>query len=345
MRQLTVVDKRRLEWLDAPEPKLQGSGEAIVRPLAVATCDLDREIVRGTTPFPLPIALGHECIGEVTDVGDDVTAISAGDVVAIPFQISCGTCDACREGRTGNCATVPFLSMYGFGAAGGDWGGALSDVVRVPYAEHMLVPLPAGVEPAAVASVGDNISDAWRTVAPHLEARPGASVLVVGGGAWSIGLYAAGIAVALGAEQVDYMDSAPDRLERAGRLGATPVPVDDENRERPGRYDVTVDASGEHPGLRTALRATAPDGVCTSVSIFFEEETPLPLFEMYSKCVTFHTGRCHARPAMPRALELVSRGKLQPGLVTKAIVLWEEAAEALRAHEGKHVVVRASQTG
>jgi threonine dehydrogenase-like Zn-dependent dehydrogenase len=340
MQQLTVIDKARLEWLDVPEPTLQGSGEALVRPLAIATCDLDREIVRGTTPFPFPIALGHECIGEVVDVGDEVNAFAPGDVVAIPFQISCGSCDPCREGRTGNCATVPFLSMYGFGAAGGDWGGALSDLVRVPYADHMLVPLPAGIEPAAVASVGDNIADAWRTVAPHLERRPDAKVLVMGGGAWSIGLYAAGIAVGLGAAQVDYMDSAPDRLERAERLGATALTVDDQVRERPGRYEVTVDASGEHEGLRTALRATAPDGVCTSVSIFFEEETPLPLFEMYSKCVTFHTGRCHARPAMPQALELVGEGKLSPGLVTKATVAWDDAAEALREHEGKHVVVR-----
>jgi alcohol dehydrogenase len=341
MRQLTVVEKSRLEWLDVPEPTLQGAGEALVRPLAVATCDLDPQIIKGETPFPLPVALGHECIGEVVDVGDDVGGVMVGDVVAVPFQISCGECDPCREGRTGNCTTVQPLSMFGFGAAGGDHGGALSDLVRVPYAEHMLVPLPQGIEPAVVASVGDNISDAWRTVAPQLESRPGAEVLVVGGGAWSIGLYAAGIAVALGAGKVDYMDGDPDRLERATRLGATPREADPAaEQDRPGRYPITVDASVEHQGLRTALRATAPDGVCTSVSIFFEQETPLPLFEMYSKIVTFHTGRCHARPAMPKALALVAEGKLAPDLVTKATVSWEDAADALREHEGKHVVVR-----
>jgi alcohol dehydrogenase len=340
MRQLTVVGKERLEWLDAPEPKLEGAGEAIVRPLAVATCDLDSQIIRGTTPFPAPIALGHECIGEVVDVGDDVGSLSVGDVVAVPFQISCGECNACARGHTGNCESVPPLSMYGFGAAGGDRGGAISDLLRVPYAQHMLVPLPPGVEPATVASVGDNISDAWRTVAPHLERRRGASVLVVGGGAWSIGLYAAGIAVALGARLVDSLDSDADRLERAKALGAAPLPVDEIDPERPGRYEITVDASGEHSGLRTALRATAPDGICTSVSIFFEQETPLPLFEMYSKVVTFHTGRCHARPAMPGVLALVAEQKLAPDVVTKATVPWDDAAAALSDHVGKHVVVR-----
>jgi alcohol dehydrogenase len=340
MRQLTVVEKERLEWLDAPEPKLEGAGEAIVRPLAVATCDLDSQIVRGTTPFPAPIALGHECIGEVVDVGDDVGSLSVGDVVAVPFQISCGECNACARGHTGNCESVPPLSMYGFGAAGGDRGGAMSDLLHVPYADHMLVPLPPGVEPAVVASVGDNISDAWRTVAPHLERRRGASVLVVGGSAWSIGLYAAGIAVALGARLVDYLDSDADRLERAKALGAAALPLDETDPERPGRYEITVDASGEHSGLRTALRATAPDGICTSVSIFFEQETPMPLFEMYSKIVTFHTGRCHARPAMPGVLALVAEQKLAPDVVTKAIVPWDDAADALSDHVGKHVVVR-----
>jgi threonine dehydrogenase-like Zn-dependent dehydrogenase len=340
MRQLTVVEKGRLEWLDVPEPRLESAGDALVRPLAVATCDLDPQIIKGATPFPLPIALGHECVGEIVELGDGIEGFSVGDTVAVPFQISCGECNPCRDGHTGNCASVPPLSMYGFGAAGGDHGGALSDLVRVPYADHMLVVLPPGVEPAAVASVGDNISDAWRTVAPQLERRRGASVLVVAGGAWSIGLYAAGLAVALGAGLVDYVDSDADRLERAKKLGAAPVAADSIDPDRPGRYEITVDASGEHLGLRTALRATAPDGICTSVSIFFEEETPLPLFEMYSKIITFHTGRCHARPAMPKALSLVADRKLAPALVTKATVQWEDAADALRDHEGKHVVVR-----
>jgi alcohol dehydrogenase len=204
----------------------------------------------------------------------------------------------------------------------------------------MLVPLPAGIDPAVVASVGDNISDGWRTVAPPLVERPGASVLVIGGSAGSVALYAAGIAVALGARLVDYLDSDPDRRERAKALGAAPIAPDDIDPERPGRYEITVDASVQHSGLRTALKATAPDGICTSVSIFFEEETPLPLFEMYSKIVTFHTGRVHARPAMPEVLALVAEDKFAPNVVTKVTVPWDDAADVLADHQGKHVVVR-----
>ena len=152
MQQLTMTKDRAVEWWDVPAPALQDDGQAIVRPLAVALCDMDQPTLRGETPVTGPVALGHEFAAEVVDVGDAVTAVSPGDRVVVPFQISCGTCDRCRAGQTGSCRSVPPLSMYGFGAFGGDWGGALSDLVRVPYADAMLVPLPGNVGAAAAAS-------------------------------------------------------------------------------------------------------------------------------------------------------------------------------------------------
>src|SRR5215208_2583883 len=210
MRQLTYIEPGRLEWWDVDEPRLAGDREGLVRPLCVATCDLDRMLVRGRTPYEGPLAFGHECVAEVVESD----ALEAGTRVSVPFQVSCGDCVACRRGNTGNCQSVPRLSMFGFGSFGGDWGGFMSDLVRVPYADHMLVELPEGVDPEAAASVSDNVTDAWRTVGPHLDERPGAAVLVVGG-AGSIGVYAAGIAVALGAATVDYLDQDEDRLEKA----------------------------------------------------------------------------------------------------------------------------------
>src|SRR3954465_9576322 len=159
MKQLTLVEAGRVEWTDAPEPALQGAGEALVRPLAVAMCDLDASIVSGDFPVPAPVALGHEFVAEVVDVGDSVAGVRPGDRAVVPFQISCGECARCRRGQTGDCESVPRLSMYGFGPFGGDWGGGLSDLVRVPYADAMLVSLPDGLDPAAVASASDNIPD------------------------------------------------------------------------------------------------------------------------------------------------------------------------------------------
>src|SRR5947209_7772028 len=169
MRALTYAGPDRLEWREAPDAELQGDREAVVRPLAVATCDLDALIVAGQSPFQPPFALGHECTAEVVDVGGAVSSVRPGDRVSVPFQISCGDCDPCRRGRSGNCRGVKWQSTYGFGVAVEEYGGFLSDRVRVPFADHMLVPLPTALDPVAVASASDNVVDGWRTVGPPPE--------------------------------------------------------------------------------------------------------------------------------------------------------------------------------
>jgi alcohol dehydrogenase len=327
MQQLTYLGSNELAWREAPEPHLRSDQAALVRPLAVATCDLDALIISGTSPFAPPFALGHECVAEVVEIGDAVTSVRPGELVSVPFQISCGDCGPCRRGRTGNCASVEFMSTYGFGPAVEQWGGFLSDLVSVPYADHMLVPVPAGLQPAAMASASDNISDAWRAIAPPLEDDPGAPVLVVGGASsGSIGLYAAGIAVALGAESVLYVDADPSRRSIAGTLGAATL---DQTPKRLGPFPITVDASADPEGLALALRSTAADGTCTSTAIYFHEQPSLPLLEMYTKCITFKTGRAHVRDAMPHVLQLSAQGALRPELVTTSTVAWADAADAL----------------
>ena len=226
MRQLLVEGPGRTRWADVPDVDLSSPAAAIVRPLAVATCDLDVAVLRGRYPFEYPYPFGHEAVAEVLDVGDDVRTVRPGDLVVVPFQISCGECGPCTRGRTGNCASVPRLSTFGLGTMGGlAWGGLLADCALVPYADAMLVRVPNGIAPAAIASVSDNIADAWRTVGPQLQAQPGAEVLVVGGDAGpnSIGLYATGLAVALGAARVEYADNDPVRLAVAADLGAVPA--------------------------------------------------------------------------------------------------------------------------
>jgi alcohol dehydrogenase len=337
VRELNFVEPRKLEWRDGDEPRLEGDGEAIVRPVAVATCDLDAVVIAGRFPVEGPFPFGHECVAEVVDVGGGVGSVEPGDRVSVAFQISCGQCETCRAGHSGSCTTTPRLAMYGL-PLGGAWGGFLSDAVRVPYADAMLVGLPDGVASEAAASLSDNIVDAWRTVAPQLAENPGAAVLVCGG-AGSIDLYAVAIAAALGAERVDYVGGrGEDWRKLAGELGANVI--GDEFPDRVGSYPITVDASGREAGLACALRSTAPDGACTSVGIYATPTTPIPLFEMYTKGITFLTGRVHAREAMPEALELIADGRLDPEPVTRRTVDWDDAAEALAEHPEKLVIRR-----
>jgi alcohol dehydrogenase len=328
---LTFAGAGRLEWREPEAPLELGSDEAaLVRPVAVATCDLDAMIVSGASPFPAPFVIGHEGVAEVVDVGDAVTGFTPGDRVIVPFQVSCGTCAACLAGRTGNCSTVPWASTYGFGFGNAYWGGFLADTVRVPYADHMLVPLPAGIPAEAAASASDNIPDGFRTVSMLRDQWPGAPVLVVGGaGPGSIGLYAVGHAIALGADRVLYVDEDERRRGIAERLGAeTLAEVPDRLSEG---FPITVDSSASARGLELALRATAPDGTCTSTGIYFDAgEVPrFPLFEMYVRNATFVTGRVHARTVIPHALHGIETGDLDPTLVTTRVVDWEDAPGAL----------------
>jgi alcohol dehydrogenase len=336
MRSLVLEDARRLAWQEVPEPERQHEREAVVRPLAVATCDLDQPMIFGQTPFEFPIHLGHECVAEVVEGPE---GFAPGDRVVIPFQISCGTCEPCRRGLTGNCATVPPLSMYGFGALGGEWGGMLSDLALVPYAEAMLVTLSEGVDPAVVASAADNIADGWRTVAPALAELPAADVLVVsGGGGRSIPLYAVDAALALGAASVTYVDTEAGRLDVAQELGARVV--DGPPEQSLGRFPVTVDGTATSKGLVQTLRLTDWGGRCTSIGQL-EPTAPLPLFELYTRGVHLHIGRAMARPVIPAILDLVAAGRLRPELVTSSTVAWEEAPEALLEPTTKLVMSRA----
>ena len=345
MRELTFIEPGKVEWRDVPEPALEGPGQALVRPLAVATCDLDAAMVAGQSPFQGPFPLGHEFVAEVVEAGDEVEGWSPGDVAVVPFQISCGACEACLRGRTGNCREVrPRGSMYGIGPAGGTWGGALTDLVRVPFADPMLLRPPEGAAPAAIASASDNISDAYRTVAGPLRAEPGAEVLIVGGFAASISLYAVAIARALGAGAVHFLDHDPERLELADALGAEPIEAagPDDLPGRVGPYPITVEANGSEAGLACALRSTAPDGTCTSVAIHFGAATPVPLFEMYFNGVTFHTSRVHSRGVLPEVLELIEAGRIDPERVTTDVVPWEAAAEEWARPRTKLIVARDS---
>jgi alcohol dehydrogenase len=339
MRQLVLDGTAAVRWVDTAEPTEVGPDAAVVRPIAVATCDLDVAVLRGRYPLPGPYPFGHEAVAEVVDVGEHVRSVRRDDRVVVPFQISCGACGPCRRGRTGNCAAHPPLSTYGLGSMGGlEWGGLLADLAVVPHADAMLVKLPAGIDPTAVASVSDNIADGWRTVGPQLGAEPNAEVLVVAGdeGPASIGLYAAGIAVALGAANVVYADVDPSRLAIAARLGAEAL--EGVPPRKLGAFPITVDASGTEQGLRCALQSTAFDGTCTSPSVYLTDPA-LPLFSMYSRCCTFHTGRAHARPAIDHVLDLVAAG-FDPSIVTSAVVDWDDAVEALADPPMKLVVTR-----
>lgn len=337
MRALVAAPGARLRWREVPAPPPPGPLGAIVHPIAASTCDMDCPVVHGATQIMLPLHLGHECVAEVLSVGELVTSVRPGDRVVVPFEINCGACEPCRAGHTASCTSVPPISMYGFGFAAGHWGGAFSDELAVPYADAMLVPLPTGIEPAAAASVADNVCDAYRHIGPHLpallERDPEAEVLVYAAHSPrslftpSCPLYTGMIALALGARNVFFVDSRRWVRAHAERLGMQPLSPRALRRRAP--FPLVADVSVD--GLPHALAATAPDGVCSS-SGGLHRHARIPLLRMYIRNATLHVGRTHVRALIPAVLELMSHGGLRPELITTRVASLEDAPGVLRGH-------------
>jgi alcohol dehydrogenase len=299
----------QLEWREVPEPRIQGSEEAIVRPLVMGRCDLDVLYLKGRLPLAAGEPIGHEIIGEIVDLGDDAAkTLSLGQRVIVPAQISCGRCETCRSGFTGRCTAVPFGASYGMGRAGA-FGGGVSDLVRVPFAKAMLVPLPANATPAAMIGLADMATDAWRAVGPQLAERPGSSVLVMGGMTPVIGIFAAGLARALGAGHIAYVDATPEHREAARAYGAETFAHIEEIDGR--NFEIVVDAAGDGDALLTAISCCAPQARLTSVAPPFMSPQ-LPLFEMYLKGVTYDVGRPNCRTGHGPALQCWAAHGFEP---------------------------------
>ena len=321
-----------IAWEEIETPKLLEPRDALVRPIAVARCDLDPAIAIGLYPMPAPFVMGHEMVGEVVAVGEAISNVHLGDKVIVPFQLSCMTCAPCLRGHTNACVNVPSGTAFGLGPHGGiDLGGALAELVRVPWADVMLIPLPEGMDPVAAAGIPDNVSDGYRCVAAPLAERPGAPVLVVGGLAPSVGLYAVMAALALGAERVVYVDDDAARLELAAAAGAEVVNAKDQwdSLKLAERFPIVVDANVLDPGRNFALRSVEPCGVCTSVSGGASSRSNLPLQSMYLKGVRYEIGRVHACATARPVLDLVSSGALDPARIINKVVPFSEAVEGM----------------
>ena len=340
MKHLVFVEPGTLEWQDAPDPE-PGPGQAVVRPLAVSRCDLDIAMAAfGIFPGPYPV--GHEIVGEVVAVGPGVTGVRPGQRVSVPFQVSCGTCQPCFERHYAACEPNQARAgaAFGFGESGGGHAGGLADLLMVPDADHMLVVAPESIDDIALATIPDNVIDAYRCVVDGLRERPGADVVIVGADAPSISLYAILCARALGAGRVRYADSDPGRLDAASNLGAEITDLGGEFPRRLDRAPIVIAGSLAVEGLHCAIRSTAAYGRLTVVTIHFAPQTPLPMLEMYTRGITFHTSRADSRRYLPEVLDLVAAGRLDPLAVPTTVVPWEQAGERWLEPAIKMVVTR-----
>jgi threonine dehydrogenase-like Zn-dependent dehydrogenase len=340
MRSLYFIKPGELEWRDVPAPRLGGPREALVEPIAAGTCDFDRLVIEGRQRLPStrPFAFGHEAVARVVEVGRDVRNVKPGDVVAMPTHFSCGECGHCRRGSTAFCEKFSGdLRIYGYPVGrqpGDDFGGLFDDVVRVPFADAMLVKVPPGIDPAEAVSAGDSLGTGRALVAPHLAAGR-RRVLVLGFG--SNGLYAAAFAVALGAECVVYIDDDADNRALAQSFGAIAFAGPPDRAH--GRFDLVVDAAFHPPWLHRAVDVLEHDGMIECMGHLTDDVT-LPGRAMYITGVTFHCATCSSGPHIAPTLEVVADGRITPSRVWSKRVSWDDLPAAIAAGGRKVVGVR-----
>lgn len=325
MQRMIFVEPGRLEWEDVSKPTIEGPDQAIVRPLVMGRCDLDVLFVKGLMPLALGEPIGHEIIGEVVSLGEKAAVhFDEGDKVLVTAQISCSECRQCKRGQTGRCERVPFGSSYGMGREG-NFGGAVADLVKVPFAKGMMAKLPNNAELSSMIGLADMATDAWRAVGPQLEQCPGGTVLVIGAAVPVISLYSAGLAVCLGASRVVYVDEDASRQDLARHYGAETY-SNFEDVDRP-IFDIVVDAGMNEQKLMKAIRACGPAAQLTSVAPPFQSPS-LPLLECYGKGLTWQIGRPNCAFGRDPGLHAWSCCGFKPELVGPKTFSFDDAPEA-----------------
>ena len=227
------IDYPKLELQDGPGVNPANVGRklehgVILKIVTTNICGSDQHMVRGRTTAPKNLVLGHEILGEVAEVGRDVEFIKQGDLCSVPFNIACGRCRYCKEGKTGICLNVNPArpgAAYGYVDMGG-WVGGQAEYVTVPYADWNLLRFPD--KDQAMAKVLDltMLSDIFPTGyhgAVTAGVKPGSTVYIAGAG--PVGLAAAVGAQLLGAAVVIVADMNADRLAQARSFGCETVDV------------------------------------------------------------------------------------------------------------------------
>jgi threonine dehydrogenase-like Zn-dependent dehydrogenase len=222
LKALTWHGKRDVRVDNVPDPTIQESTDAVVRLTTTAICGSDLHLYEVLTPFMQEgDVLGHEPMGIVEEVGPEVTNLSPGDRVVIPFQVSCGHCFMCERGLQTQCETTQVreegmgAALFGYTKLYGELAGGQAEYLRVPQAHYTHIKVPEGPPDERFVYLSDVLPTSWQAVA-YADIPDGGSVTVLGLG--PIGDMSSRIAKHLGF-RVIAVDLVPERIERARRNG------------------------------------------------------------------------------------------------------------------------------
>lgn len=351
-----------------PMPEIRHPQDAIVRVTRSCICGSDLHLYNGSVPDTrVGMTFGHEFTGIVEEVGSEVSKLKVGDHVLVPFNIACGKCAFCQQGLYGNChesnpSATAVCGIFGYSHTAGGYDGGQAEYVRVPYADVSPTVLPEAMDPDDAVMLTDVVPTGYQA-AEMGGIQKGDTVMVFGAG--PVGIMAARCAWLFGAGRVIIIDQIDYRLEFAADyaqceaynfndlggpvvfakrttdwLGAD-VCIDAVGAEAAGNAMQTITGrklflqAGSATALHWAINSVRKGGVVSIVGVYGPTDNLVPIGNVVNKGITIRANQASVKRLLPRLIEHVQNGILDPkGLITHKLPL-EDVAEGYRMFSQK----------
>ncbi|MBA2328678.1 MAG: glutathione-dependent formaldehyde dehydrogenase [Flavisolibacter sp.] len=351
-----------------PDPEILHPQDAIVRVTRSCICGSDLHIYHGLVPDTrVGTTFGHEFTGVVEQVGTGVQKLKVGDHVLVPFNIACGSCTFCKQELYGNChesnpEATAVGGIFGYSHTAGGYDGGQAEYVRVPYADVGPTIIPEGMDLDDAVLLTDVVPTGYQA-AEMGGIKKGDTVVVFGAG--PIGIMAAKCAWLFGAARVIIIDHLEYRLEFArnysqceaynfkslgdpvvfmkkttGGLGAD-VCIDAVGAEAAGDTMQTLlgrkmlMTGGSATALHWAINSVKKGGIISIVGVYGPINALVPIGNVVNKGLTIRANQASVKRLLPRMIEHVQAGRIDPkGIITHRIPL-EEVSEAYHIFSAK----------
>ncbi len=344
-----------------PHPQILHPQDAIVRVTRSCICGSDLHLYNGNVPDTrVGMTFGHEFTGIVEEIGPEVQKLKVGDHVLVPFNIACGKCHFCKQGLFGNChesnsQATAVGAIFGYSHTAGGYDGGQAEYVRVPYADVSPTVIPPGMDPDDAVLLTDVVPTGYQA-AEMGGIQPGDTVVVFGAG--PVGIIAAKSAWLFGAGRVIVLDHVEYRLEFVRNyaqceaynfkemddpvlflkkttdwMGAD-VCIDAVGAEAEGSALQTITGrklliqAGSATALQWAINSVKKGGIISIVGVYGPTANLVPIGNVVNKGLTIRANQTGVKRLLPRLIEHVQNGVLNPKAMITHRVPLEDVADA-----------------
>lgn len=351
-----------------PDPRILHPYDAIIRVTRSCICGSDLHLYHGLVPDTrVGTTFGHEFTGIVEEVGSGVQKLKHGDHVMVPFNIACGSCTFCKQELYGNChesnaEATAVGAIFGYSHTAGGYDGGQAEYVRVPYADVGPTIIPEGMDIEDAVMLTD-VTPTGYQAAEMGGIQKGDTVVVFGAG--PVGIMAARCAWLFGAGRVIIIDHLDYRLEFARNFAqceaynfksmndpvlflkkttdyfGADVCIDAVGAEAAGSTLQTLTGrklllqAGSATALQWAINSVKKGGIVSIVGVYGPTWNMVPIGNVLNKGITLRANQASVKRLLPRLIEHVMAGRLNPkALITHRVPL-EEVSEAYHIFSAK----------